>query len=414
MKLKSMIFGSSILLLVSCSNELPNEQLSNSDVTGEISFLRDGLDEALNMIAMMENGQTRSHARSIQNISKLNLPSTRSERTVADWYVVNFENDEGFAIITDADYSIKVYGVANEGNFNIADTTFNIGLKYVIQNLENNPDIAKYPDVISVADGGGMPVDSIYYENEPIDDPIGKIVTAPLLTETVRRWHQNAPFNQLSPIRGSRQAPVGCVPLAMMMMMSHYKYPHAYYSPSMNQIYDFDWDIIRNYDYKYIMSRILRELAREYNLDVDWGEYETNTYPYRIPIGFDNFGYLKPSTYYFSNIAENTLKGKYPILMCGFIPGTTKGHCWVVDGLMQMIGAPAIGEPIRTYNFYHCVWGWGGDANAYFRIADTVNTDQGFHFDDFNNPNNYSHIYTFSNYECIGELKKDPAYGQMD
>lgn len=79
MKLITIVGVSSILLLASCSNELPVEQPSNFVIPEETSSLKDGLEEALNMIALMENGQTRSHSRTIHTINKLNVASTRSE-----------------------------------------------------------------------------------------------------------------------------------------------------------------------------------------------------------------------------------------------------------------------------------------------------------------------------------------------
>lgn len=90
------------------------------------------------MIALMEPEGTRSQDRYIKHIEKLITSSTRSDEQVPEWYVVNFENERGFAIVTDADLPTRVYGVSNEGHLNMSDTTFNPGLKFVIQNLENN------------------------------------------------------------------------------------------------------------------------------------------------------------------------------------------------------------------------------------------------------------------------------------
>lgn len=30
---------------------------------------------------------------------------------------------------------------------------------------------------------------------------------------------------------------------------------------------------------------------------------------------------------------------------------------------------------IKTY-YYHCVWGWGGKDNGYFKFQDRINVDQ--------------------------------------
>lgn len=391
--------------LLGCSNELPfdNTPMENQQ---DVSFIRSGLDEALSIIDAIDGGSTRSHDRKVKSIHKLNTSKTRVESLIAEWYVVNFDNNDGFAIITDADYPCKVYGVSNEGYLNLSDTIFNEGLKYVIQCLEKNPELTRYSD---------KPNDDFDISSQQIsrsEEIVGtRLLVAPLLTKTVRNWHQEAPFNQLSPMVPNvdsteyKQAKVGCVPLAMAMIMSHYQYPKSYYSPSTDQIYDFNWDLIRTCEYKYDVSRIVRELARTYNLNVNWGFEGTGTSPSKIPVAFKNFGYIEPGFKSFHSVVWPTLGQNNPVLIGGDYERS--GHCWVVDGVTKTMQALAIGEEILIYYHYHCVWGWKGQCNGYFRIVDTVDTTNPSFRDD-GSESNIS--YVFSNLRAIGSLSENLEY----
>ena len=55
------------------------------------------------------------------------------------------------------------------------------------------------------------------------------------------------------------------------------------------------------------------------------------------------------------------------------------GHAWIVDGGYKWIHRfpdeaiyPGTGPVIKTTYYFHCVWGWGGDANGYYLYDNTL------------------------------------------
>lgn len=414
-RLNVLTAGLLLITLTACTSDLPTMD-EKSDNIEETTFLKTGINEALEMMALMEQSGTRSKERTIKHIEKIQTHSTRSNEQAPEWYVVNFENEDGFAIVTDADIPSRVYGVSNEGHLNVADTAFNPGLKYVIQNLENNPKLGEYPDDIITNGESAISKTRGLGDLEPFPGASRELLLAPLLTETVCRWHQWWPFNQLSPIvdwpdgNYSAHAPAGCVPLAMEMIMTHYKYPHSYYSPSMDEIYEFDWDGIRTADYKYVMSRIIRELSRQYNLDVDWKYSGSGAKASKIPDTFNHFGYLKPTIDSFVETGIIYLSNQVPVLVVGAnAADPDSGHAWVADGLLVAKEPSPIDGMIYCNYLYHCVWGWEGNCNGYFRFGEYVCTSDA---DSYDGKHTVSH--TYNTLRCIGKLSKNPAYGQMD
>ena len=413
-------------LLGACSNEempdLPNPQPSSQ--TNHL-----GLDRALEivdgMMKELDGGVTRS-SRKISTIEKVNTP-TRSDADMPNWYVINYDNEAGFALINDAAIDCPVYGISNTGRLSMTDTLENKGLAMVLNNIfikgysellseDPNTESSSNSDVW----GGGyfpgepvnpsFPTDSLKQPWKPIVPPSNKIIISPLLTTYVQKWSQEEPFNVLCPTvydknGNSKKGFVGCGPLAMAMIMSHYQWPLSYYSASPNETYEFHWDEIRDYPYRYATSRLTREISRAYNMDAQWTDSATSVKSSLAPQTFKNFGYKKPEFKKFNEIALSTILDRVPILMFG--DGVTKngkqsGHMWVVDGLLGFYANDAGERPNMVEYFYHCVWGWGGKSNGYFSIYDYDSTDNAYIYDDTSISNKTG--YTYFNFFTIGGL----------
>ena len=233
----------------------------------------------------------------------------------------------------------------------------------------------------------------------------------PLLTEYVQKWKQTDPFNVLCPMvadkdGNEKRGYVGCGPLAMAMIMSHYQWPLSYYSASPDETYEFHWDEVRDYAYRYATSRLTREISRAYNMDAHWTYTGTSVDSNRAPQTFENFGYKKPTIQWFSNIALNTILNKAPLVV--FANGIDQssndrvGHMWVVDGLCTYRPSSDGSTETQRFYYFHNVWGWGGVSNGYFKMAYDVDTSGAYQYDDPLLENKTG--YTFYKFAAIGRL----------
>lgn len=197
-------------------------------------------------------------------------------------------------------------------------------------------------------------------------------------------WHQNKPFNDLSPRRrkfvivgNRRKAPAGCFPLAIAKVMTYFQYPEdCYYN---NQ--KINWDGLNARNIYTIDSISASHLLRMIGSGCDsWYFYNgTFTFPseatsFMRRIGINNAHSYK---YSFSRVRQ-MLNNGCPVIIYG-VPGIYihDSHCWNIDGYK-------IRERTFTYNRYeegilvetktwketsemvHCDFGWGRKSNGYY------------------------------------------------
>ncbi|MBD5289324.1 MAG: hypothetical protein HDS26_01400 [Bacteroides sp.] len=132
-------------LFGACSNEdIPDApRLDDS-----IQVTNPGLDRALQIVEEMmkelDGGATRS-SRRIATIEQVNQ-LTRSDVQDPNWFLVNYDDEAGFALVNDAKIYCPVYGIANTGSLSMTDTTENKGLAIVLEYRTNG--IMKFLDYL--------------------------------------------------------------------------------------------------------------------------------------------------------------------------------------------------------------------------------------------------------------------------
>ena len=386
------------------------------------------------MMKELDGGATRS-SRRIATIEKVNQ-LTRSDAQAPNWFLVNYDNEAGFALVNDAKVVCPVYGISNTGSLFISDTIQNKALANVLHNIfvmayvDSMVEEANHTNAINAENANSdnspngwgeeyVPGDPItpWLTNDPrvpwtpIKPPAEKLVVAPLLTQYVQKWGQTSPYNVLCPkihniwTGEEMNGYVGCGPLAVAMIMSHYQWPLSYYSKSPDETYEFPWDEIRDYPYRYAMSRLTREISRAYNMDAQWNDTCTPSKWTRVPQTFENFKYRKPTIKQFNDIALSTILSKVPILIYSKLIdsyGDRNAHMWVIDGLYSITFNDVAEIPGYTHYYFHCVWGWAGNSNGYFIMNNYGNTNDGYIYDYSSAANKLG--YTFYDFEAIGGL----------
>lgn len=339
---------------------------------------------------------TRSNEKRVKSVQKFlnraNAVKTRATNTVeVGYYLINYENEGGFAVVADDDRVRPLHAISDTGSLHMSDTINNKGLAQFFSSLLPAVDT-------TIVVGPIKPwIDPV---NPPIKPTISKVLVKPILTEFVRKWHQDYPFNKYCDNNA-----VCCVALSCGMVMSAFEWPSSY------NTYSFNWADIKTNHYNDGLAHLLRELGRPQNLNVNYG-YDASSAIFDDCLRtFVNLGYQQPKIGSFSlgTVIDYLEKGQ-PVLIDGRVVGNYYyGHAWVLDGLYMVEGnLGAVVQPgddtyIKQY-FLHCVWGAGGSANGYYSFYGSSVGDHPFYSGEGDDTHGLS--IQFSNWRIIYDFKK--------
>lgn len=196
---------------------------------------------------------------------------------------------------------------------------------------------------------------------------------APLLGDLA--WGQYSPYNVLAPtmLQSQKKAIIGCVPLAIAMVMSYHKWPHqgeshVYYQPD-NTTYSMDytkckpqWDEYRSTytSHDTLEARNLSHLLVSIAMAVDatFSENATSAQMSQVKHTMcNNFRYSGKlalrrdslTTPVCLALLYRDLDARRPVLV------TDNGHAFVCDGYEG--------------SFLHFNFGWHGNSNGFYRMS---------------------------------------------
>lgn len=364
--LHKIIWMSCIIgILASCSSaDEPTSAVSSSaEVPDTFVTLQEALEKAQPYFEALDGSSSRSVLRTVEKVEFLNgNSSTRSD--VPTYYIVNFDSDQGFAILSADERLLPVFAFSDQGTLSLSDTLYNKGLAKFISTL---PQPSDSPSRVI---GGPITNPTTYTK-----------VVSPLLSQAVRLWSQRSPYNSYCPIDQStnEQSLVGCGPLAVGMIMSFYEYPTSYNGYSLN------WAQIKLDSNNSNLFKFLVDLGNPNNLDAEYGSSGTSVSTGNIDRTFYNMGYKSLSSSYFNETtAQSALQAHTPLLLVG--QATEGGHAWSIDGLYKVTTtqlSSTIGGTDTIVNtfYYHCVWGWGGKGNGYFAYSNGFGRNASYYED---------------------------------
>ncbi|WP_290383720.1 C10 family peptidase [uncultured Duncaniella sp.] len=345
------------LIMSGCSVEEPVAESGKQPAQTDPNYV--SLNEALNAAESYFSGiygsKTRS-SRKISNVEVYNLRKTRGSLDEYGYYVVNYEDDGGFALLSADRRRNAVYAISDEGSISLSDTLYNEGLSWYLN--EFLPKQGASDRLIVMPDTTKMiPItgDKYFYYT----------TCAPLLNGFMRKFNQTSPYNKYCFTKDGQKAMVGCLPVAVGTFIGYNKWP--------NQLagYNFNWDEMYGNSTHDSWYRLLEIVGRSEYLNAQYGIYATYAYMHTAKnmlakIGYENVRYRT----FNEDDAFNELKNSRLLILYG--ERSTGAHAWVVDGSSRRateLALPSIeaGHPVYRYeDFYHCVWGWGGQSNGYF------------------------------------------------
>lgn len=391
--------------LVEDETEFPQELstvVSYEEALKEVNAMLDFFENQNNSSALKSSVKGRriaNHYTTKSGDAKLKSSSDDENEEGDDDYFVhvfNFENDEGFAIISGDTRTVPVLAFAESGNLNEGVEIDNPGLVMFLANLETKLE-------------GLSPIDTPqpWIPNNPPSPPytsyspwvnnqvFGNIIAA--------EWGQHAPYNNYCPVISGENALAGCVPIAIAQIMYHYGYPDSF-GP-----YILHWDRIKKHTNIHTgndslahndIARLVQQIGDYLNTSygTDGSGTSTKYVAYMLDIlGYSCGGYLY--NYNFNNVKESVIDGR-PVFVEGYAIKTitnyyifglkigqsesySRGHAWVIDAVLERKRTVSnydngvlINQSYQYEYLVHCNWGWDGQDNGYY-YSEAFNTYPG-------------------------------------
>lgn len=420
MKIKLLLFAA-FILFVACSDQDKSETSLLQPVSQEhkanIRTYEEALTIAENAISLLNEKTTRSglNDRKIdlndRQIFKLDS-KTRATANVNDTliYVFNFENSEGFALVSASKATEGLLAITEYGHCNTEESSGISGFDMFVDMAKNyvaNTSSTQLRDTLSSI------VEEYVFTSHDYTGPYVSV-----------RWGQTYLAGEFCP-----NGICGCAATAMAQVMSYFEYPTSMtidYPNSDVTSQSFNWSDMRihypkhyistcfptNHDVHKSISRLCRQLGHvsnsNYKYDGTGTWTRTDSLKYTMQYyGFNTSGW----NYYNSTYAHADIDNGKVIIMYGNHNGVG-GHFWILDGyddvdyyIYQYVHEEGSDElvlvailgPYST-KLNHINWGWFGVNNGYF-AADVFyaanvlipDTNQNYSTNSFN-----SYLYTLS------------------
>ena len=399
------------ILLSACSKEekmigaidQPNSQEQNKN----IRTYDEALAIAQNSIKFLNGTST---TRSVSNDRKIDLndkqvfmldAKTRANSDINDTliYVFNFENNDGFVLVSASKATEGLLAVTEKGHCNPDEKTGNEGFDLFVEMAK---DYVANSKTISTR---GAPLDSSMSVNVVTVSEIHKSVN-PLLSVL---WGQELPEGEFCPNFIS-----GCCNTAMAQIMSYYEHPTSitltYPNAPVSNL-SLPWSAMRSHLTQHpfsilcanptahkAISRLVRELGHRTSSNYSLST-ETTTTLDSVNLVIPTLGYSKENHSYSDTYIRDMLDYNKLLLITGnqtnytYLPNS--GHMWVIDGysyhyILQYVyiregNSPWILDEIceSEQHMNHFNWGDYGNCNGYF-FGGVFNTQNGY----YDYPNN--------------------------
>ena len=361
-------------------------------------------------------------------------------------YIVNFDDDEGFAVLGATTKVAPIIAVTEKGNLDPLSLEL---LDSPIHDAEINPD--DDDDTVEDEDDDVvmpmMNADSVYYSIEDdeyysdINLDVSKELTADLLknamcserisyddsshpqSETVvtygnssdfgsgvalyaekspllkTNWGQYPPYNYYCKRISRKSAWVGCSVVALGLILTCNEFPDTLVING-NAV---DWTNMKSYPYIKMLSDYDQEYVKQllasifYNVNrVAMADYTMVT-PRQIEKRMVNLGYANvvrhKSRKFDSNLLQKVsdmLEANKPVFISCVPAKLSKAHSWVIDGAKYKNGNYLI----------HMNFGWEGVSNGYYTI-DSLNPEYAAEYDGNHTGNDELDYSYTSNFRLI-------------
>jgi len=374
MKYSLFIIGLLSLFLCSCNHEVIFEKKAETVPT------RISQEDALKTLSRFLNETRTSDQKTIESV-EAHYSTKKDGVKDVDAYIVNFANNEGFAVLGANTEIDEIVAVAEQGHLDASTLDISFSNQVDSASLENSSfvkQIIKFGLAIGKL-GGSRGEGDIDWEEDEEGGHGGDngteggggaasfVTRTPMLTYS---WNQNSPYNMYcfrTPLGGYPvNALTGCSNTAMAMIVTYNEFPQTL---SINNV-TLNWELMKSdslsTDLDSIrINHIALLMGSIYNyVDKVVTESYTMITPQQIKNVMEEFGYInvvKHSNSDFTNemasLVSQMLRYYKPVFISA-IPGTsfTNAHSWVIDGAKYS----------SDVYLLHFNFGWEGYCNGYY------------------------------------------------
>ena len=363
------------VLFVETENKLAVENTLGNKRTFE-----EAISIAQNALEIFNSPQTRSGGKKI-DFSKVQYVVddvlTRNGNADTLMYVFNYEDNQGYAIVSANKKTEALIAVTERGT-------------YSEESEKECPGLALYMDMAreyTTTSFDGPSTDTgdfdhlVEHKFEAIRDTFyhGPYVDV--------KWGQGEPYNNNCPIDNGVRCPTGCAATAIAQILSYYEYPGSIYGQTYN------WSELKQHNRSTYnnqcacssnnhnnLARLFRDIGD--GVDMRYSSTGSGSSIYEAADFLMDLDFLVdgPSSFNQTKINDEVRNGR-AVYIRGENHQNNKvsGHAWVLDGLMNIKVTSneyerpfgqllwTLVESITTYTYYnHFNWGWNGNNNGYF------------------------------------------------
>ncbi len=328
-------------------------------------------------------------------------------------YIVNFDKEEGFALVSADSYDPGVVAFVENGSLMPGQSLENPGLQLF---LEGYKKLRAYPPLPEIDTTQLKPFRPRPQIPETEENLMWKF-DCHILPMLTTNWHQRAPYNDSCFTSSGIKAPAGCTSVALAQIVAYHRHPSSFggHSYKWDSILQTDNVSYNNLEACKSVAQLMHDIGEQVN--ITYNEKSSGVYHYKIPNLWNNFGYHhinNSSACSFDSIKTNLSDNNPVYISCsGYLGDEYVGHSWVIDGLairslydLNVSTNDNTTFPyfpyakIKSVNLVHCNWGWGGLYNGYFlydalnkQFDLTSNTTSDFIIDFDNRVRMYTQIY---------------------
>ncbi|MDE6668575.1 MAG: C10 family peptidase [Muribaculaceae bacterium] len=308
-------------------------------------------------------GENTRSGRTPASIDLIHRATRSSEGGIEGFYLVNYADDKGFALLSADRRLTPVYAVANEGQLYLTDTLDNKGLSWYLNTA-----------VPLMANGEICERDTTLHSFK-FPEKICETIKTPLLNTVLSHLHQRMPYNQYCPVVDGNLTFVGCGPLAAGTIMGYYEYPKIIDERTMY------WNEMKQNSTDSNWAWLFATLGDSKHM---WAKYEgvegTSVSVRGFSHGLEVEGYnISTEKSFREDLGVKELVNERLIILMGYLTSAPGRHIWVVDGGYRWIHRypdeaifPGTGPIEKITYYFHCIWGEGGYGNGYYLYNTTL------------------------------------------
>lgn len=362
-----------VALMISCQSDGLNDSLEIEDPSvaymGDSNLQRASA-KALGFVVPLQKesrfGGTDISVASVYAWRACDIsPQTRSGNVATSdtlLYIVNFNNDNGFVLVSANERYDGVVAYVEDGNLKPTDKIDNPGFRMFIDGVAS-----LLSDSLS---SGYIHNDSVPIGPFPRPEKWQTTAFYPPLLST--NWGQEDPFNRLCFTSEGQQALAGCVAISIGQVFAYYQEPTSYNNHTYN------WNQIltgaspQTDEGKTNVSVLISDIGQIVNMNYGIDRSSANVDSINSCLSLLNFNFSASYDFDFETF-ETDLQNLRPCIMGGVGNSSifgVGGHSWVIDGAIVqerdlfLYNPPYTAAPKRV--FIHCNWGWNGTYNGYF------------------------------------------------